>query len=223
MAFAVDLSGYYQNPKVKIGDTKSTYAAGFDISNIGNKIEYSSSTERDFLPINLKVGNSLTMNLDDYNSLCFAIDLNKLLVPTAIYAQNSAGNPITNPITGAQEVAYGQDPSSTSVPAGIFGSFTDMPGGIKEQLKEIDYAFGMEYWYDKQFAVRAGYFYEDATFGNRRFFTLGTGLKYNVFALDFSYLIPTDQRNPLQNTLCFTLFFNFDALKSGSEEAEKKD
>jgi hypothetical protein len=134
-------------------------------------------------------------------------------VPTLpIYETGPLGGPVYGP-NGQPLIAAGQNPN-IGVPAAIIGSFSDAPGGWKEELQEINYSFGMEYWYDKQFAARLGYFYENPSFGNRQFFTLGAGLKYNVFAMDFAYLIPTDQTNPLQNTLYFTLFFNFDALKT---------
>jgi len=216
-SFAVDLSGYYRKP-IKLNGKKSDFAVGLNISNLGAKISYSSSIKRDFLPSNLKLGTALTVQLDDYNTLTIAVDANKLLVPTPpVYAVDSKGAPIIDPATGNQVILAGQDPNR-GVASGIFGSFSDAPGGAKEELKEINYSTGLEYWYDKQFAVRAGFFYEDPTKGNRKYFTLGAGVKYNVFGLDFAYLIPTDQRNPLENTLRFTLFFNFDALKNSKEE-----
>ena len=145
---------------------------------------------------------SLTIN--EYNDLAFSLDFNKLLVPTPpIYGQDSANQ--TKDI-----IVYGKDPN-VSVAQGILQSFSDAPGGTKEELREVNIGFGAEYWYDKQFAFRAGYFYEDKHKGNRKYFTLGAGLKYNVFGLDLAYLIPTDQRNPLQNTLHFTLTFHLDA------------
>jgi hypothetical protein len=100
----------------------------------------------------------------------------------------------------------------------MFGSFNDAPGGGKEELKEINIAAGFEYWYDKQFAVRAGYFYEHKTKGGRQFFNIGLGVRYRVFGLDMAYLIPTSLRNPLQNTLRFTLTFDFDAFKEQNKE-----
>jgi hypothetical protein len=128
------------------------------------------------------------------------VDVNKLLVPTPpIYDEN--GN-----------IIDGKDPN-VSVVRGIFQSFYDAPGGFKEEIKELQISVGIEYWYDKQFALRAGYFYEHATKGNRKFFTLGAGLKYNVFGLDFSYLIPTEQQHPLENTLRFSLLLDFDAFR----------
>lgn len=201
-AVAADVSMLYQDQDIEVGGKKSTLRAGLAITNIGSKISYSNATNRkDFIPINMRLGSSLTMDMDDYNSLAFVFDVNKLLVPTY-------------PIYNAQnEIIAGKDPYR-GVTSGMFGSFSDAPGGGKEELREIIWCGGMEYWYDKQFAVRGGYFYENKLKGNRKFFTLGAGLKYNVFALDFAYLIPTVQANPLQNTLRFTLRFDFESSKS---------
>ena len=208
LGFAVDLSAYYQRPKIKVGDKKGTYSVGFDISNVGTKMDYTSSATRDFLPMNLRLGNALNLNLDDYNTFCFALDFNKLLVPTPPLYQGST-------------IVAGMDPN-VGVAQGLYQSFYDAPGGFQEEIKEITVSYGMEYWYDKQFAMRAGFFYEDPTKGGRKFYTFGTGFKLNVFAVDLAYLVPTDQRNPLQNTLCFTLFFNFDSLKSGDDQTTTK-
>jgi hypothetical protein len=121
---------------------------------------------------------------------------------------------------GNRQVQYGKDPTNISVPSAIFSSWGDAPAGFSEELNEFTYSIGAEYWYDKQFAIRAGYFNEAATKGNRKFFTLGAGLRYNVFGLDFAYLIPTTQRNPLENTLRFTLSFNIDGLKNAKKSEE---
>jgi hypothetical protein len=217
---AVDISGTYRKDDLKLGDKKSIFCIGLNISNIGAKIAYSGSAKSDFLPINLRLGTSLTLNLDEYNTVVFALDVNKLLVPTPPqWKIDSAGHPAVD-AAGNREIAYGKDPYR-SITSGIFGSFSDAPGGYKEELREINYSTGIEYWYDKQFAARMGFFYEDPTKGNRKYFTLGAGVKYNVFGLDFAYLIPTDQRNPLENTLRFTLFFDFDAFKSQNEDPAK--
>ena len=138
------------------------------------------------------------------------------MVPTPPIYSDSLDN------NSKQIISYGKDPN-VSVPAGIFQSFSDAPGGFSEEVKEVNIGFGMEYWYDKQFAFRGGYFHENKVKGNRKYFTLGVGLRYNVFGLDLAYLIPTDQRNPLENTLHFSLTFDFDALstkKSTDENAE---
>jgi hypothetical protein len=196
--FAADVAFYYQN-QIRMNRKNSTIAAGINISNIGGKISYTDGETKDFIPTNLKLGVSYKTELDRYNTITFAFDANKLLVPT----------PDT---TKTGDILTGLG-SSKSVVSGIFSSFSDAPGGMKEELKEITFSVGAEYWYNKQFALRAGYFYEDPTKGNRKFFTAGAGLKMNVFALDFSYLLPVAQNNPLANTLRFTLSFDFEAFK----------
>jgi len=221
-AIAADISTFYSNDDIKIGDKRSIVSWGLNVSNVGSKISYSNSSKRDFLPINLKTGAAITVNLDDNNSIAFTGDLNKLLVPTPPeYAMDSNGSPVVLP-NGSYQIAKGKDPNR-GVAEGIFGSFSDAPDGFNEEMREIIYSFGIEYWYDKQFAVRAGYFHEDATKGNRKFFTIGAGLKYNVFGLDFAYLIPTDQRNPLANTLRFSLLFDFDSFKAQKPEKPADD
>ena len=208
---AADLSFYYEK---EVGDKNNVFAAGVNISNIGAKISYTESTERDFIPINLRIGPSYTMNIDSYNKLTFALDINKLLVPTPpLYYADSVD------VYGFPVIKAG---SNDNVPlvSGMFGSFSDAPGGFKEEMKEINYSLGVEYWYDKQFAVRAGYFFEDPTKGNRQYITFGAGLKYNVFGLDFAYLVPasSDVKSPLENTLRFTLYFDFEAFKEQNKK-----
>ena len=209
---AADISGFYQGDEKDIGGKKSILRFGANISNIGAKIAYSNTGEKDFLPINLKVGSSLHMQLDEYNEFLFTADLNKLLVPTP---------PVYDTVNGHVVVIKGKDPNR-GVVGGMLGSFSDAPGGYMEEIKEIDIGGGIEYWYAKQFALRAGYFNEPATKGNRKFITVGIGVRYTVFGLDFAYLIPTTQRNPLQNTLRFSLLFDFDAFSDknavGSDE-----
>jgi hypothetical protein len=201
---AADLSGYYRH-ELDLSGKKALLAAGLDISNIGTKISYTESGVKDFIPTNFRLGANLKLDLDQYNTLAFGADMNKLLVPTP---------PVYGPDSGGQRVIIaGKDPANISVAQALFSSWNDAPAGFSEEVKEINYSLGMEYWYDKQFAIRAGYFHEAATKGNRQFFTIGAGLKYNVFGLDFAYLIPTVQRNPLANTLRFTLTFDFDGLK----------
>ncbi len=207
---AADISATYMNQDVEVGGKDAIFSMGLNISNIGSKISYTETGEKDFIPINLRLGPALTLKLNEYNELTFLVDFNKLLVPTPpIYSDTV--------VNGEQLILFGKDPD-VSVASGIFNSFSDSPDGGKEELREVNIAGGMEYWYDKQFAFRAGYFYEHASKGNRKYFTLGAGLKYNVFGLDFAYLIPTDQRNPLENTLRFTLLFDFNSLKKADDE-----
>jgi hypothetical protein len=219
-AAAADVSGFYQND-IKLGKQKAKLGVGIDISNIGNKISYTESTQRDFIPINLRLGPALTFDLDQYNTISFLIDFNKLLVPTPpVYKLDANGNKILDPSTGDWEIIGKK--SDVGIVTGMLQSFSDAPGGFREEMHEVTYSTGVEYWYDKQFALRAGYFYENKYKGNRKFFTVGVGLKYNVFGLDFAYLIPTEQHNPLENTLRFTLLFDFDAFKEQNKETNTK-
>jgi hypothetical protein len=217
-SFAVDLSGYYYNDDIKISGKKSILMAGLAITNMGAKISYSTSVNRDFIPINMRLGTGMQIEADEYNEIGFSVELNKLLVPTPpVYELDSNGSPVINPNTGNYVILAGKDPNR-SVPEGMLGSFSDAPGGFKEELREVNISVGVEYWYNHLFAVRTGYFYEHPTKGNRQFFTLGAGIKYHVFGLDFAYLIPTNaQRSPLQNTLRFTLTFDFDAFGADND------
>ncbi len=208
---AADISGYYRKD-IELGNKDAVLSAGFAITNIGSKISYTETGEKDFIPINLRIGPGLLLKLNDYNELAFGIDFNKLLVPSPPIFDTAV---LAN---GELAVLFGKNPD-VSVASGMFQSFSDAPDGFSEELKEINIAGGMEYWYDKQFAFRAGYFFESAVKGNRKYFTLGAGLRYSVFGLDFSYLIPTEQRNPLENTLRFTLTFRFEDETSDDPES----
>jgi hypothetical protein len=190
-SFASDVAFYYKTP-MKVGKHKSDFAAGINISNIGAKISYDGGTNKEFIPTNLKLGACYTTELDKYNTLSFAVDLNKLLIPT----------PDTT------SVSYASQTKDVSVVSGMFKSFGDAPGGMKEELHEIMISVGAEYWYNKQFALRAGYFHEHETKGNRKYITAGAGLKFNVFTIDASYIIPMEQNNPLANTIRFSLSFS---------------
>jgi hypothetical protein len=213
ISVAADVAVYYQK-EVELGAIDGMFAWGLDISNIGTKISYSSTnTQKDFIPTNFRIGPSLKINIDDYNAMTFLFDINKLLVPTPpIYLRNdSTGQYETTP-DGEKIIAKGMNPD-VSVPKGMIQSWYDAPGGFSEELREFSFSIGVEYWYNKLFAIRGGFFYEDKTKGNRKFFTLGAGLRYNVFSIDFAYLLPIEQQNPLENTLRFSLLFDFDAFK----------
>lgn len=209
---AADVSVYHQRELNWRNFEYAEFAFGANISNIGSKISYSdATTEKDFIPTNLRFGPRLTLDFDEYNRMSFTVDIEKLLVPTPpIYATDTLGNPIYDD-NGNQVIYKGMDPNVSPV-EGMVQSWYDAPGGFQEEMREFYFATGVEYWYNKVFAIRGGFFYEDKTKGNRQYFTLGAGLKYNVFGLDFSYLIPLEQQNPMENTLRFTLLFDFDAF-----------
>lgn len=202
-AFGADLGVYYRK-KNDIDEFRSgTVALGAVLSNVGSKISYT-STRRDFIPINLGLGGAYTYQADAYNAITFAIDINKLLVPTPTDT-NTEANGAPNYIIPDKGVV-----------SGMLGSFGDAPGGFNEELKEFQISAGAEYWYQQQFAVRAGYFYENKFKGDRKYFTVGLGVRYNVFGLNFAYLIPSGSginRNPLSNTFRFSLLFEFDELE----------
>jgi hypothetical protein len=215
-SFAADISGYYQK-KINIFSKEGQMAFGLNFSNIGSKMSYSDAQQADFIPMNVRLGASATINLDHFNKLTFTLDLNKLLVPTPpIYYKvgevNAAGDTVHTPMT---EIKAGKDPN-VSVPVAIFQSFYDAPGGFKEEMHEITYSTGIEYWYNNQFAIRAGYFYENETKGNRKYFTAGAGFRLKAFTLDFSYLMPVTQNHPLAHTLRFSIAFDFNSLRNAN-------
>lgn len=184
------------------GETKNTLTAGLVISNIGNKVTYTNGDDRDFIPSNIRFGLAWKYFIDEYNAITITSDLNKLLVPTP-------------PLRNSKDSIIAGEDDKKELLDGIFGSFNDAPGGNEEEMKEINYATGIEYWYEELFAVRAGYFHEDILKGARQYYTMGLGLRYNVFGIDFSYLVPaSDQQssNPLAETLRFTLSFDFEAM-----------
>ena len=214
-SIATDVSTFYTKP-ISIANKKSDLSFGMNISNIGNKISYTETITRDFIPINLRLGTDLTTKMDDYNKISLSFDLNKLLVPSPPFYNDDG------------EMIAGKDPN-VAVVEGMFQSFGDAPGEIdengnpvsgsvfREEMREINISAGLEYWYANQFALRAGYFHEHDTKGGRKYLTFGSGVKYNVFALDFSYLISTSNiggTNPLANTMRFTLVFDLGAMGS---------
>jgi hypothetical protein len=204
ISFAADVSTYYQK-KISLFSKDGQLGLGLNFSNIGTKMSYSAAQTADFIPMNMRLGGSVTMNLDNFNKITVTLDLNKLLVPTPpIY---SSANP--------DSIIKGKDPN-VSVPVAIFQSFFDAPGGFKEELHEITYSSGVEYWYNNQFAIRGGYFHENATKGNRKYFTAGAGFRLKAFTLDFSYLMPLSQNHPLARTLRFSIAWDFNALRNAN-------
>ena len=204
-AFAADLGLYYQN-YINIGDRESQLGLGLHISNIGSKITFGGTDDSEFIPTNLRLGGSLMIPIDDYNRFTIAADANKLLVPT--YPQQKDGESTEDYQKRKQKDYY--DLSSIG---GIFKSFGDAPGGFKEELQEVNWSVGAEYTYHDQFSVRAGYHNESANKGNRKYFTVGAGLKMSVFSLDAGYVIATAKSNPLDETLRISLSFDMDGIK----------
>jgi hypothetical protein len=199
ISFAADISGYYRK-NITMFSKDAELAFGLNFSNIGSKMSYSDGQTSDFIPMNMRLGTAGTIKLDNFNKLTLAIDFNKLLVPTP---------PIYN---NDMEIIAGKNPN-VGVPVAIFQSFYDAPGGFKEEINEITSSIGLEYWYNNQFALRAGYFHENESKGNRKYFTAGAGFKLKGFNIDFSYLMPTVSNHPLARTLRFSLAFDINALK----------
>ncbi|MBQ3827528.1 MAG: type IX secretion system outer membrane channel protein PorV [Prevotella sp.] len=201
-AFAADLSCYYNN-YIMLGSRECQLGLGMNISNIGSKINFGGDDHSEFIPTNLRVGASLMVPVDEYNRFSISADANKLLVPTYPMDEN-----------GEYSEAYAEDHYyNISSIAGIFKSFSDAPGGAKEELQEINYSVGAEYVYHDQFSLRAGYHHESENKGNLKYFTLGAGFRMNVFSLDVGYVIATAKSNPLDQTLRFTLAFDMDGIK----------
>jgi len=227
-ALAGDISMYYVNDNLKISGTDATLSYGLNISNIGTKIQYSDAQVANFLPTNLRTGVGLKLDMDDYNDVTFHLELNKLLVPTPPVIEYDEN--------GEEVIVAGRNPD-VSVASGMFGSFTDAPGEVildddgnfvgvtpgsvtKEELREVNIALGTEYWYMNQFAMRAGFFYEHQTKGNRKYVTMGGGLKYTSFDFNLSYLISLTQNNPLANSWRFSMIFNLDFTNANPDESK---
>lgn len=196
--------GFYFDGKDDNGDG---FAFGATLTNLGAKIAYTDNADaKDFIPANLGLGSTWTKNFNEDNRLTFGLDINKLLVPTP-------PTDLTDPNAVAEYRKKG-------LVSSWFGSFGDAPGGFKEELREFQISAGAEFWYQNQFALRAGYFWEDKTKGNRRYFTAGLGVKYNIFGLNFSYLLPSGSgvtQNPLSNTLRFSVLFDLDGSTATEE------
>ena len=216
-AFAADIALYYNN-YIMIGNRECMLGLGLNASNIGTKISYDDGATNEFIPTNLRLGASLLIPIDEYNTISFSADLNKLLVPTRpTYSQFLEENGYeqgdnsyySEYQTWLESTGY----NDISPISGIFKSFGDAPGGFSEELKEIYGGVGVEYCYNQQFSVRGGYHYENEFKGNRKYFTVGAGFRMSVFSLDAAYLISTAQTNQLDQTLRFSLSFDLDGLK----------
>lgn len=203
-AFSADLSGYFTTYPI-IGRNECQWSWGWDISNIGTKVNYNNGENPAFLPTNLRLGTTFMFPLADYHTLALSLDLNKLLVPAR-----------PREIDYEDERAYLdalEDWENMSPITGIFKSFSDAPGGFKEEMREITYSIGAEYSYNQQFFFRAGYYHESQFKGNRQYFGLGAGFALNVLRLDASYMLATAQTSPLDQTLRFTLTFDMDGIR----------
>ena len=229
---ATDLSLYYVTNKFTIAEKSTDVAIGMNISNIGSPMAYTDNADKDFIPANLRLGSALNMEIDEFNEFTFAVDINKLLVPTQpVYEQFNGAVVYGN--DGLPIIFSGRNPD-VGVASGIFGSFGDAPGDViidqsgntvgvedgskfKEELHEINISVGAEYLYSHLFALRAGYFHEHPTKGNRRYLSFGAGIRYKVLELDLSYLLALTQQSPLANTLRFTLKFNFGDVDTSSD------
>jgi hypothetical protein len=198
--FTVDISGFFQSQEENYGDFNGIWRGGFNISNMGPKVSYSNEGEESYMPTNLRVGGGFEFILDNYNSITLNTEFNKLLVPTPnISANDDGGYPYIQPDEGFFE--------------GMIRSFSDAPYGFKEEMQEITWALGAEYVYDDAFFLRTGYFHESYYKGDRQFMTLGAGFKFKSARLDLSYLFNTAEiNNPLENTLRFSLSFDFGEL-----------
>ena len=212
-AFAADLAMYH-NGYLNIGNRECQLGWGLNINNIGSKISYDEGTTSEFIPTNLRLGASLLIPIDEYNTFSISADANKLLVPTRPTMDQYIKE------TGADEQDYSGYTSwlmdagyyNISPISGIFKSFSDAPGGFKEEMQEIQWSTGVEYSYNNQFFLRAGYHYEHPNKGNRKYYTLGAGFKMNVFSIDAGYIISASQSNPLDQTLRFSLAFDMDGI-----------
>ena len=199
----VDVSGFFQGSSFGIGNKDAIFRTGFSISNIGPRLKYDEGGQKDYIPTNLRVGSGIDIIIDDSNILGFNIEFSKLMVPSPIAFYDENNN------------LYYRQPD-VSFFKGMLESFSDAPGGTKEELKEITWAIGTEYKFSENFALRTGYFNESEEKGSRRYLTFGAGFKYNNTNIDISYLSSTSRvRNPLENTLRFSLTFNFGGLNGG--------
>ena len=217
IAYAADLAIYYNNYYI-VGGRECMLGLGLNLSNIGSKISYDGGGTNEFIPTNMRLGASFMVPIDDYNTLTFSADLNKLMVPTrpsySQFLKENEYDPNDNDRYAEYHdwlVTSGYNDVSSI--AGIFKSFADAPGGFAEELREIYGGIGLEYSYNNQFFLRGGYHYEDQYKGNRKYFTMGAGFKMSVFSRDGTYLISTAQSNPLDQTLRFSLSFDLDGLK----------
>ena len=204
-AFAADVAMYY-NRYLNLGSRECQFALGLNLSNIGSKISFYGDEESQFIPANMRLGASLLIPVDEWNRFTITADANKLLVPTVPAQEEGESN------TDYQDRVR-REYSDMSAISGMFKSFSDAPGGFKEELDEVQWSLGAEYVYHDQFSLRAGYHHQAESKGNLKYFTVGGGFRMNVFSLDVGYVISTARTNPLDQTLRFTLAFDMDGIK----------
>ena len=204
-AFAADLAFYYNN-YVMLGSRECQLGLGLTATNIGSKISFYGDEESQFIPANLRLGASLMIPVDEYNRFTLAADANKLMVPTV-------PRQLVDESNSDYQDRVRREYSDISSIKGMFDSFSDAPGGFKEEMEEVQWSVGAEYVYHDQFSLRAGYHHESQSKGNRKYFTVGGGFRMSVFSLDVGYVISTAQTNPLDQTLRFTLAFDMDGIK----------
>lgn len=220
-AFAADIA-LYHNGYVDLGGHESQLGWGLNVNNIGSKISYDGGNTSEFIPTNMRFGLSLLIPMDDYNTITFAADANKLLVPTRptmeqyvehmVNTEGGVPSDYDKNYSDYRTWLDGEGYFNVSPITGIFKSFNDAPNGFKEELQEVQWSIGAEYAYNNQFFLRAGYHYEHPNKGNRKYFTLGAGFKMNVFSIDAGYVISTAQSNPLDQTIRFSLAFDMDGI-----------
>ena len=216
IAGAGDVSWFYKD-KLKKAKTPTSYAFGAAITNLGSKITYTVGENADFIPMNLRLGTAWTFDIDEFNSVTIAVDANKLLVPTRPLYLKSISNPAQDSFLNNERVIErGMDPN-VPVLQGAMQSFYDAPGGFQEEMKEIMYSVGIEYWYDKVLALRTGYFHEADTKGMRKYLTFGAGIRYNVIGVDVAFLAPIQRSHPLQNQLRFSLLLDLAAFSDAGK------
>ena len=212
-AFAADVA-LYHNGYINLGQRESQLGWGLNISNIGSKISYDDGNTNEFIPANLRLGASLLVPINEFNTISFSADANKLLVPTRPtmeqYVKKTGADP--NDYSGYTSWLMDEGYYNVSAISGIFKSFHDAPGGAKEEFQEIQWSAGLEYSYNSQFFLRAGYHYEHPNKGNRKYYTLGAGFKMSVFSIDAGYVISAAQSNPLDQTLRFSVAFDMDGI-----------
>lgn len=217
---AADVSLFYQK-EIEISGYESKVAFGTNISNMGSKVSYTKNTTKDFIPTNFGLGGALTIMADSYNKITIVSDINKLLVPSPNYIDENGDGIMDWKEKGLANGMFGSFNDATGIPQlDANGNPTGEYNKFGEEMAEFIWSVGLEYWYAEQFAGRAGFFHESPIKGNRQFFTVGIGMKMSVFSIDLSYLIPgNSQKNPLENTLRFTMIFDFDSFNTTEKDA----